>query len=369
MNVAVLVPVLNPDEKFVTYIDSLVSYGFDHIIVVNDGSAERYDPFFSRVKKHPQCVVLRHKVNKGKGRALKSGFKYFLQNLSGLDGVVTADADGQHTLADTAAIARMMETERSSLILGTRDFSLPHVPARSRFGNRLTSAVFRLLYGLRISDTQTGLRGVPTSLLPVLIESDGERYDYETNMLVECADRKIGVIEHPIETVYIDDNATSHFNPVKDSVRVYWLLLRSPIKYLISGVTCFAIDQIVFRVLRGILPESGAGTDDRLPWLLSLALTYAAASGARIISSVASFYFNKHFVFKKQGGTAKSSLRFLILVVFSLCVSAGLTWLTHTFLLPAVSEGNIKIIFDALLVIFNYVMQRSWVFKKDSDII
>lgn len=226
MNCVVLIPSLKPDELLVQYVERLIGHGFDKVIVVNDGSPAEYDSFFERVAANPQCTVLRHEVNRGKGAALKTGMKYYLEHFRGCDGIVTGDADGQHTLKDTAHLAELLSKGSQGLILGSRDFSLPDVPARSRFGNRTTSTVFKMTNGVWIGDTQTGLRAIPDALVDLFSDIEGERYEYEMNMLIECAHRRIPISEVTIDTVYINDNSGSHFHAVRDSWRIYKLIFK-----------------------------------------------------------------------------------------------------------------------------------------------
>lgn len=171
-------------------------------------------------------------MNLGKGRALKTAFNHCLLASGGISGgadsvcrgipgCVTADSDGQHTPADILACMRSLWDNPESLILGCRDFDGPAVPARSSFGNKCTRQVFRYLLGLSVSDTQTGLRAIPAFFMEKLLEVKGERFEYETNMLIEAKNLNIRILEVPVKTIYIEENKTSHFNPIKDSLRIY----------------------------------------------------------------------------------------------------------------------------------------------------
>ena len=232
MNAAILIPSLNPDHKLVDYVKELSEYGFSRIIVVNDGSSSEYDCLFERCTEYAACILLKHGENKGKGEALKTGMRYYLENSNGLGGIVTGDADGQHALDDTAKIAELLSEHKNSLLLGSRDFEGDHVPARSKFGNKTTSSVFKLFYGQKIGDTQTGLRGIPNSILPLICEMDGSRFEYETNMLIQCILHKIPIVEIPVRTIYLDENSSSHFNPLTDSFRIYRLLIGQFFRHL-----------------------------------------------------------------------------------------------------------------------------------------
>ena len=364
MNAAMLIPAYKPDDKLISYVKSLAKAGFTKILVVDDGGGEDFAPIFDEVRAVPECVVLTHEVNCGKGRALKTGLSYYIENCEGYDGVITGDADGQHTLKDTLTVAKLMGENEKSLILGSRDFDQDNVPARSKFGNKMTSVVFKIFHGEKIGDTQTGLRGIPNYMIPMFIDIEGERYEYEMNMLVECAERKIDIIETPIETVYIDDNSSSHFNAVRDSIRIYFLLMKTFLMYIMSSLIAYLVDIIVFRILIGILPESGEVAIGG--WFLKA----FATAPARIASSVVNFLINKIFVFKKNGERAKSMLRYVILVVGVWALSTTLVWLFGDIVFRGSSENQqtfIKMVVDVLLVVVTFTMQRIWVFKKNTD--
>ena len=360
MAAVILIPAYNPDDKLVEYVASLTGYGFDRILVVNDGSRAECKDFFDRLKQYPACTVITHEVNRGKGEALKTGMKYYLENCDGYAGIVTGDADGQHTLADTANLAAKLEEYPNSLLLGSRVFSEAEIPWRSAFGNGLTTKVFKLFYGVSLGDTQTGLRAIPNSLIPIFGQLEGSRFEYEMNMLIKCADSGIEIKEFPIETIYLDKNSSSHFNVVKDSVKIYWLILKRFIGYLISGIISFLVDQGAYRAAIYLLFPL---ISDRISGFGNAAQIFSATAGARVISSIVNFFINKLFVFSKKGETGQSFLKYVIVVIGIMLTSSTLVWLMNS-LLPGISSANIKIVVDLLLVFVTYTLQRRWVFKK-----
>lgn len=184
MNVHVLIPTYNPTERIIEVVRSLISAGFERLIIVDDGSRPECSSIFAALAEMPQCTLLHHDVNRGKGRGLKTGFAYILEHMPECCGVVTTDDDGQHSPEDILRCAEKME-QSGRAVLGARDFTGDDVPPRSRFGNNCTRFVFRALCGIRITDTQTGLRALPVSYLPALAKLSGERFEYETNMLLE----------------------------------------------------------------------------------------------------------------------------------------------------------------------------------------
>lgn len=367
----ILIPSLNPDDKLVEYVERLHESGFDKIIVVNDGSSDEYDPFFDRASENGRCTVLRHEVNRGKGAALKTGMTYYLEHYSGKDGnpacsgIVTGDADGQHSIEDTLKLAGRLENEQDGLILGCRDFSQSDVPARSRFGNRTTSVVFKLTHGQWVSDTQTGLRAIPDALVEVFSKTGGERYEYEMNMLIECAERGIPIKEETIKTIYIDDNSGSHFHAVRDSIRIYKVILKKIAGYCVSGCISFGLDILLFRIMDKYVMPHAQGLKDMLAPSMWLAVsTYASAAVARLLSSLENFFANKKYVFRKNGGAAGSMVKYIILaVILYLLSSTSVAVMRNIFRTDATI---IKMLTDSLLMLVSYTVQRKWVFKKDT---
>ena len=225
--VAVILPSLDPDAKFSGVVNGLVENGFRHIVIVDDGSDEAHQHFFEEAAHHPQCTVLHHGVNKGKGRALKTAFEHVRRELPQLEGVITIDGDGQHLLPDIVACAERMLAEGDKVVLGCRDFDAPGVPPRSVAGNKTTNRLFKLFYGITISDTQTGLRAIPGRFLDRFCEMEGERFEYETNMLLQMKKQHIVFVEQPIATVYDPEDYSSHYNALKDSWRILKIMLRN----------------------------------------------------------------------------------------------------------------------------------------------
>lgn len=217
-----IIPALNPDEKLIKIINELKNV-FKKIIVVNDGSLN--NDIFEKLNKYKECIILKHDRNYGKGRALKTAFAYYLDNLSNkYSGVIALDADGQHKVSDVIKIAEKLEIS-NNFILGTRLFNTSKTPYRNKLGNRITSRVFKWLYGVNLKDTQTGLRARPNRLIPFLLTIDGDRFEYEINELIELVKKNEQIDEIDIKTVYLSDsNKKSHFKVFKDSYNIYKLL-------------------------------------------------------------------------------------------------------------------------------------------------
>ena len=220
----VLVPAYEPDERLVDLVrDLLAADPALHVLVVDDGSGPAFGAVFGAAA-DLGAVVVRHAVNRGKGRALKTGFHHAAAIWPGED-VVCADSDGQHAPAARARGGRPGGRVATAMVLGSRRFTGP-VPSRSKLGNGLTRRLFFLTTGIDLTDTQTGLRAYPAEMLGWLCEVEGERFEYELELLLRARDAGHAIVEVPISTIYLDDNASSHFRPVRDSARVYAPLLR-----------------------------------------------------------------------------------------------------------------------------------------------
>ena len=226
MNVTAVIPSLNPDEKLCAVVDGLLAAGFPDILLIDDGSDADHLAPFRKAARYPEVTVLTHEVNRGKGRALKTAFTWCIENRPGIDGIVTVDGDNQHLPKDVLACVRAMLREPDAIWLGARDFSLKQVPRRSRFGNTVTRMVLRAVCGAGITDTQTGLRAAAARYLPLLCRIEGERYEYETQMLLSLCSENIPIREVRIDTVYLDENKSSHFDTLRDSWQIYRIILR-----------------------------------------------------------------------------------------------------------------------------------------------
>ena len=221
----ILIPSLEPDDRLPAYMRRLLEAGFTRAVVVDDGSSEKYQPIFNELDAMDGVTVLHHEVNRGKGCALKTGYSYIRDNIPEASGVITADADGQHTVEDCWKLAEALTQDKRVLYLGSRDFDLPNVPPKSRFGNKTTSAVFKLFYGHWLPDTQTGLRAFKREDLQFMIDVPGERFEYEMQVLIACARAKMDMVPITIETVYENENEGTHFHPIRDSYRIYKVII------------------------------------------------------------------------------------------------------------------------------------------------
>ena len=359
--ISVVLPSLDPDEKLVAVIDGLLEYGFTDIILVNDGSKpENLHYFEDAAAQHPEIHLLHHEVNKGKGAALKNAFRWFLENRPDGCGVVTVDGDNQHHPADTRACCEHM-LRTGHVVLGCRDFNQSDVPARSSFGNKTTSLIFKLFVGMTISDTQTGLRALPRDVLEVLVDVYGDRFEYETNMLLAFKTNAIPFDEVKIRTVYIEENKSSHFRVIHDSWRIYKLILAHFFRYTVSSIISAVVDTGAYALLTAILKTAFQG----------FALTAAAGVGARVISSLLNFYMNKQLVFKTNVSTGKAMLRYYMLALPQMGAQVLLTQGVYTLLGISDSANGLRTAIYAVvmtvLYFLSYMIQQRWVFAPQKS--
>lgn len=343
--VVILIPSLNPDERLTKLVKDLLVNGFKDIIVVNDGSSEEYNKYFKTIEQN--VIVLRHMVNLGKGRALKTGFNEYLGRFKEKCGIITVDSDGQHKIEDITKVAKALVENKESLILGSRNFNLKNVPFRSKYGNKITRCIFKFLTGLNVSDTQTGLRGIPTRYISILMNIPGERFEFEMNMLMEAKENNIDITEERIETVYIQENKSSHFNPLKDSLKIYVIFL----KYIFSSIISFIVDIVIYKIIfNGIIN-----------YIADYAIIISTVV-ARIISSLVNYSVNKNTVFKSSGN--KSIIKYYILCFIQMIISAVSVTCIYN-LLGQKYEVLIKLIVDTIIFLINFKVQKEWVFRKE----
>lgn len=347
-----LIPSLDPDDKMGVYVKKLINAGALKILVIDDGSKSENKHYFEDLERFSEVVVLTHEVNKGKGAALKTGFNYILNNLNGVFGVVTADADGQHACDDTIATAyKVLETNQ--IVFGTRDFNEEIVPFKSRNGNKITTFLFEVLHGKHVNDTQTGLRGLPIDFVKTCSELKGDRYEYEIMMLIQIARENREIVELPIKTIYFECNRASHFNPIKDSFRIYKIMFGTFFKFAGSGLLSTLLDLSIFTILVNVIFGSLSSTKG----------IFLATLFARVCSSLFNFTLNKNTVFKSTENTWKSLVKYYCLAIIQMTLS----WMMVVCIYNKVSFNTtiIKAFVDGLLFLISYQIQHRFVFRED----
>lgn len=347
--IPVIIPAYEPDEKMITLLKKLKEQDFKNIVVVDDGSGEAYGELFLQAQNEYDVKLLRHAQNQGKGRALKTAFNYCLNEFKDAPGAITADCDGQHSPDCIFRCAKALLENPNALILGCRSFEEDHVPGKSRFGNKITIQVMKYLTGISVSDTQTGLRAVSSDFMRILLQVRGERFEFETNMLLETKPLGIPIVEVPIETIYIEGNKSTHFNPVKDSIKIYAVFG----KFLISSFSSSLVDLILFTLFCFLLRDKSWG-----------AVTYimAATYLARIISALYNYTLNHKVVFQSEQSMRNTLPRYIILAIVQMAISAFLVNLLYP--LFGGAEVFVKIPVDVILFFLSYVIQREFVYNR-----
>ena len=344
MTPTVLVPAYCPGGALAQVVADLRAARPDWaVLVVDDGSGAGYADRFAQVRA-VGAEVLTLPGNRGKGAALKAGLTHVIGRRPGSP-VVCADADGQHALADIVAVGERLLADPGArrLVLGTRTFDGP-VPLRSRVGNSVTRWLFSAAAHTRLPDTQTGLRGIPGGLLGWACTVPGDRYEYEMQVLLRAGRADIALDLLPIATIYLEGNATSHFRPLVDSVRVYAPLLA----FLASSLAAFVIDTVALLALQSL-------TGDLL----------VSVVGARLTSAGVNFVANRRLVFdgRRRVRTRVAATRYaalataLLALNFLLLSALGAAGIA---LLPA------KVLTELALVSTSFAAQRAFVFRPST---
>lgn len=336
----VLIPALNPTEQLLQLVGQLSGAGFARIVVVDDGSSARQ--WFREVDLLPTVEVIRHEENIGKGGALKTGFRHILAHYADtVSTIITADADGQHLADDILKVARAAAGSGGErLVMGVRDFD-SSTPLRSAFGNRLTRKVLGWVGNVEVSDTQTGLRGIPLELARESCELRANRYEFELESLLLASELGYQIDQVEISTVYIQNNTGSHFRPLWDSMRIYAVFIR----FIAISMASFLIDICLFAVAveasLGIVP---------------------ATFIARGISSSANFLGNKYLVFQSRRSRrlGKEAAGYFLLAVVTALASAALVSLLSKYLITHVVLC--KVLVDTALFLTSFLVQRNALF-------
>ena len=358
-NYIALIPAYEPDNRLLEVISDLDRSGFE-VIVVDDGSGDGYSDLFWQAEQ--TATVLTHDRNRGKGAALRTGLEYISKyKLSGLSTVVvTVDADGQHLAADAMKIARTAARKPGTLVLGGRAFS-GEVPLRSSFGNTVTRHIFRFVTGTSVFDTQTGLRAFGAEMIPELLSISGDRYEYEINVLMECARHGTPIIEEEIETIYHDNNQKSHFNAVKDSFRVYREILRFSASSFASFIVDYGMYALLLAVM-GWLANSSSAT------AVGIALAYGLVIsnvGARLVSSVFNYIVNRRLVFRSKASVGKSAMQYFLLAAL---VLAGNTVVLQI-LVDTLGINSLiaKVLTEIMFFFISWTVQRYVIFYQSAE--
>ena len=230
MKTVICIPAYNPDDKLLIFLEELTKNGFNNIVIVNDGSKAECAYIFDEAINKYHCDVVCHETNKGYGKAIKSAGEYFIDhymNNKDISGIIHCDCDGQHSLKDIINFSNILDSGKDCLIFGQRDFNKDNIPFKSRFGNNLTAFIFKKMIGIDLKDSQCGLRAISKNYVKFSCEIDGDGFEYPSSIIIEAYKNNLNIIQVPIETIYINNNESTHFDPIKDSYRIYRLLFKS----------------------------------------------------------------------------------------------------------------------------------------------
>jgi putative flippase GtrA len=338
--IPVLIPAYKPSKQVTDLVTNLLRLGLKPIIIVDDGSGSEFESLFQTTAALPDVSVIHHAVNLGKGAALKTGMNYALVRFPKSAGVVTADADGQHHPDDIGRVLAKLRENTDAVVIGARTFDRT-VPWRSRIGNNLTTTLMRLIVGQKLSDTQTGLRGIPASLIPHLLRVPASGYEFELDMLMACKHRGWRVLEVPIRTIYIENNRSSHFHPIFDSMRIYFLLLRFSVLSLATAL----LDNIIFVVMYAATASIGE-----------------SQITGRFVAMIFNYLAVRSAVFHSQQRHATVFPRYVALVIGNGILSyMGIQFLHFRVGLSTISS---KLIAEGLLFVASFTIQRDFVFTR-----
>lgn len=347
-DVVIIVPAYNPE------IDSMLDFlakmkdTFNNVVIVNDGGGKELHDFFQGLKDEGYDVIS-HSVRLGKGRALKSAINHALEKYPDTIGVITTHCNGVYSVRNLKRVAEEMRKDPHSLIIGSRNFDEKEMSWINKIHAKLTRSIFSAFVGVNISDSQSGLRAFGRSVMMEMLQVNGEKYDYETNMIIHCKEEGIKIVETPITTIGTVSEAFRHYDPIVDSIGIYKIFF----KFVITALSSFFIDISLFSLFVLVLPEIHIGIITRI---------VVATVIARIISSLYNFLVNSRVVFKKKESTS-TIIKYYLLVVVQMFVSAFAV--SNIFDMLGINATFLKLMVDTVIFLVNFYIQREWIFRKD----
>lgn len=338
----ILIPAYQPGDELIALCRELIQKQYQ-VVVVDDGSGSDFQRVFGSL---PDGVtVLRHPSNQGKGKALKTGFGHIHDMIPEAGIIVTADADGQHLPGDIMKVADRVGEQGRTIVIGGRRFE-GNVPLHNKMGNVITRWIFSLVTGVKVNDTQTGLRGFSMDLVPELVSLPGDRYEYEMNVLLWASSHHVELIEIGIETVYLEGNTSSHYRVLRDSLLIYSRIIR----FFLSSFAAFIVDFTALLLIRSQL----GGMEEARALLLSVV-------GARVLSASFNFMVNRKLVFRSKEKPMWAAAKYFLLALTILVSNYLLMHLFNLTLgMPLVVA---KLLVEGILFILSYTIQKKLVFK------
>lgn len=210
-----LIPTYNNERTLKRVIDGVLQFT-NSVIIVNDGST---DSTAQILKNYSQLEQIHVPENKGKGNALRVGFKK--ATALGYEYAITIDSDGQHFPEDIPVFIEALEQaeHKNLLLIGARNMEQEGVPGKSSFGNKFSNFWFWVETGIKLTDTQSGFRLYPLKALDKL-KFYTNKFEFEIEAIVKAAWNDVVVKNVPIQVLYDESERVSHFRPFKDFTRI-----------------------------------------------------------------------------------------------------------------------------------------------------
>lgn len=212
--VIIVIPAYNPLQLFIQFVEQLLMLHPKKIYIVNDGSDPRYASIFEELAQLPNVHIISYEHNMGKGYALKTALQYIVANEKEYAGVLITGADNQHKIKDIEKIIETKDLFSDGLIMGVRDFRHNDMPLMSFIGNRAASMLFELLFHKRLLDIQSGLRYISKKDVIWVRKVPGQRFNFDTNMLIEAIRRKVPIYEVPIGEARMRKNSITYYDEI-----------------------------------------------------------------------------------------------------------------------------------------------------------
>lgn len=341
---AFLIPSYNPDENLIKVVDSIISKTDNKIFIIDDGSKEETKQIFTKLQdldKYKNVTCLQHAINLGKGAALKTVFNHILVNYPQIEGVVTLDSDGQHSIDDCLQALKVLKENNDALVLGYRTFS-KDIPLKSYIGNHISKLIYTVVLGKNFRDTQTGLRALSKKFMSQCLTIKSNRFEFETEQLALAVEAHIDIIEVPIQTIYIENNKTSSFRPLVDSFKIYFVLFR----YGLSSIITAVVDFIVFVISLSL----GVGI-------------FGANMLARTVSIGVQFALLDKYVFYSKAKIINFILFASYVYVMGILSAMAQIGIVNHF---DFSKLFVKILVEGILFFVNFAVLRLYIFTKKS---
>jgi len=337
-----VIPAYNPDEHLLDVVKNIQNASDNTIFIIDDGSKDDTQYIFQKLledKNTTNIIFIQHAVNLGKGAALKTIFNHILTNFPEIEGIVTLDSDGQHSIPDCLRVLEALKENDNSFVLGHRTFS-KDIPLKSYVGNNISKFIYKVILGRSFKDTQTGLRGVSKSFMKQCLTIKSNRFEFETEQLAISVNNNINIIEIPIETIYIENNKASSFRPLVDSFKIYFILLR----YGLSSIITAVVDFIIFMIALSF----GANV------LIANLFARTASIGVQ-------FVLLDKFVFHTKAKTINFIL--FALYVYIMGIMSAMVQISAVENL-GISVITAKIIVEGILFFVNFAFLRLYIFTK-----